>query len=47
VSPEGFLSLKVVLTSVPKISLAWREPVDMGGCHILDYVVMVDDGNLG
>lgn len=27
--------------------LAWKQPVDVGGCSILDYQVQVDDGALG
>jgi predicted phage tail protein len=45
--PQEFQSLSVKSTSVSVTKLAWRQPVDIGGCTIESYRVLVDDGSLG
>ena len=39
--------MKVSLQSSELTLLTWRQPVDVGGCPILSYQVMVDDGAHG
>jgi hypothetical protein len=45
--PTNFRSLQVQHTSSTGTVLSWKQPLDIGGCPVLSYTVMVDDGAAG
>lgn len=47
VKPSAFARPTKMGTSTSTISINWNEPQYNGGCSILGYAVMVDDGDTG
>jgi hypothetical protein len=45
--PQGFKSLALTYVSSNVTTLAWRQPTDVGGCLVLGYQIMQDDGQGG
>ena len=45
--PSAFARPTKLATTVSSIAINWNEPANNGGCSILGYAVLVDDGATG
>jgi len=45
--PSSFARPSKLSTSTSSISINWNEPANNGGCKILGYSVLIDDGDSG
>jgi hypothetical protein len=46
-APSGLSAPKFVKSTMTSMTLEWNEPADNGGCPILSYYLMRDDGSSG